>query len=570
MQTPSASQSPSIGLVLVNDESNEPHQVQRLRRSCDNCASAKVKCDKEHPKCGRCAGSNATCFYGISRKYGKQKHKSSHTPIPRRLSMQRRDSDNCSEIQDQNRGFHNSNQTGTYVNPHLSAFEDPVHKMPWMGTNSDVTDLFSIDDDWSSVLTTTPVTSTPLLNGSPWQTHPKQLEDVFPGGIRNYQEESLPTIVPVPLTYPSKPMTPGSSTQATPTGSEMQIDNQNTRPSSSSRPRTGTSQSCFSLARSTLQTLCQEPKELDILNQSNSRPHLQFVFPYHGLNNSSDSLTETSVPSVQHILQINKAALTRLFQLVKSPCNCTSDPQHAMLYSSILGRILQWYREIAIQNRNYTDSRESEPRMGEINRRTNTAISALGNRQCENCGTVSHFSGTHVHSQAPTRTQGSHFQSGCACSGSVHPMSAPSKAGQRTLSPTLSTSSSSSIPSSHHCTGIGLPSTEGSLSLNDLPITIGNLDLDDTDRVLLGRQILLSELGKARQVIDALAERWSPNSQDEDKIDDWDAETDQRFHPTRKREPQCAGEALHQALIGWLKQQLKMIVKEVMSMGKTS
>lgn len=42
-----------------------------LRSSCDSCAVSKVKCDKSHPRCGRCAASGMECVYGVSRKHGR-------------------------------------------------------------------------------------------------------------------------------------------------------------------------------------------------------------------------------------------------------------------------------------------------------------------------------------------------------------------------------------------------------------------------------------------------------------------------------------------------------------------
>ncbi|PVH76901.1 hypothetical protein DL98DRAFT_574072 [Cadophora sp. DSE1049] len=43
----------------------------KLRSSCDSCGTAKIKCDRQRPSCGRCSLLSSTCIYGPSRKSGK-------------------------------------------------------------------------------------------------------------------------------------------------------------------------------------------------------------------------------------------------------------------------------------------------------------------------------------------------------------------------------------------------------------------------------------------------------------------------------------------------------------------
>lgn len=48
-------------------------QNSRLRLACDNCAAAKIKCDKKQPACDRCTRNGLSqCTYSVSRRYGKQ------------------------------------------------------------------------------------------------------------------------------------------------------------------------------------------------------------------------------------------------------------------------------------------------------------------------------------------------------------------------------------------------------------------------------------------------------------------------------------------------------------------
>ncbi|KAH7310183.1 hypothetical protein BKA65DRAFT_575610 [Rhexocercosporidium sp. MPI-PUGE-AT-0058] len=46
-------------------------QQQKLRSSCDGCASSKIRCEKQQPTCSRCQQLNQECIYGRSRRRGK-------------------------------------------------------------------------------------------------------------------------------------------------------------------------------------------------------------------------------------------------------------------------------------------------------------------------------------------------------------------------------------------------------------------------------------------------------------------------------------------------------------------
>lgn len=58
----------------------------KLRSSCDSCGTAKVKCDREQPGCGRCINLGLACVYGPSRQIGKPPRK---RPISDFEEMQR-------------------------------------------------------------------------------------------------------------------------------------------------------------------------------------------------------------------------------------------------------------------------------------------------------------------------------------------------------------------------------------------------------------------------------------------------------------------------------------------------
>src|ERR1700712_5118293 len=53
----------------------------KLRSSCNCCGTAKVKCDRVQPECGRCASLSLTCVYGLSRQSGKPPRKRPATDV---------------------------------------------------------------------------------------------------------------------------------------------------------------------------------------------------------------------------------------------------------------------------------------------------------------------------------------------------------------------------------------------------------------------------------------------------------------------------------------------------------
>ncbi|KAI3318676.1 hypothetical protein HD806DRAFT_308858 [Xylariaceae sp. AK1471] len=55
--------------VRKSHQSDVP--MVKFRSSCDACTKVKVKCDKRHPRCGRCIRTSTNCHYGVSMRTGK-------------------------------------------------------------------------------------------------------------------------------------------------------------------------------------------------------------------------------------------------------------------------------------------------------------------------------------------------------------------------------------------------------------------------------------------------------------------------------------------------------------------
>lgn len=68
----------------------------KFRASCDGCGSAKLKCDRGHPECGRCILLGMPCIYGTSKKMGKpprqgiRMHQASDVPQKRKTPSEDR------------------------------------------------------------------------------------------------------------------------------------------------------------------------------------------------------------------------------------------------------------------------------------------------------------------------------------------------------------------------------------------------------------------------------------------------------------------------------------------------
>lgn len=61
--------------LVMPSNTQKPPQQPKIRSSCDGCGAVKLKCDRQHPECGRCVAHGIPCVYGVSRKIGKPPRK---------------------------------------------------------------------------------------------------------------------------------------------------------------------------------------------------------------------------------------------------------------------------------------------------------------------------------------------------------------------------------------------------------------------------------------------------------------------------------------------------------------
>ncbi|MCJ1223725.1 hypothetical protein MMC12_000368 [Toensbergia leucococca] len=86
---------------------------------------------------------------------------------------------------------------------------------------------------------------------------------------------------------------------------------------------------CFTTAYSTLGSLHFQSQYYSSFSSSTCFPN-------------SPELPSTSIPTLDHILGTTKIAISNVSTLLK--CSCASDPHLAILYASIVSKILNWYQ----------------------------------------------------------------------------------------------------------------------------------------------------------------------------------------------------------------------------------
>lgn len=126
---------------------------QRLKDSCNNCALAKVKCNREKPVCSRCQDRDLACSYGLSHRSGRRRTASrildktvtatttSSTAIPKASCIPPQETFNRAEF---SAFLHTSSSSATeiFYGPRISVVDEgnrlsPPFTSSELGMNSD-------------------------------------------------------------------------------------------------------------------------------------------------------------------------------------------------------------------------------------------------------------------------------------------------------------------------------------------------------------------------------------------------------------------------------------------------
>jgi hypothetical protein len=266
-------------------------ETPKLRSSCDACGIAKVKCDRGS-KCGRCNTMNLDCVYSPSQKFGKPQRKRprmhystlSQGPLSGVNGVDGLDGMSKASASLMDFSQTSSSRAGPILLPASTTSakrNNPPSTLPSMNSGANGSDTTGS----LSATTTESGADDHATFGS--QTffnlsNPLPLDDI------NWSEfSSLQTGIPT------------------------------TKPTDS---RSQAPHDC--------------PREAyDILGTLTS-PHALAEIP-------KDAATTTVLTHLDFVLQNNKGALGRLNKLLE--CSCTKSPHLAMLYASIISRILIWY-----------------------------------------------------------------------------------------------------------------------------------------------------------------------------------------------------------------------------------
>ncbi|KAI4192424.1 MAG: hypothetical protein LQ346_004315 [Caloplaca aetnensis] len=290
----------------------------KLRSSCDGCGTAKLKCDRAQPVCGRCQSQDLVCVYGVSRKTGKPPREPLRAPQALDTSRACANPGSGADRKERN---HSCGGLGTAGYAFDGIAPDPEQVLPGypnrLGISVNPLDTTQPDHFW------------PLLpNFAPLAFDDGLFADMGPGSILNTLTTSEPDSYappppPPPATEPDPPQTQLDDERRDLNGILLQ-------PADSK-----VSHDCF---RETLDILASLSSHRlnDAPNSPTSLASLT-VSP-------STSGTATPVP-LDHVLRLNRDASERLARLLT--CSCAGFPQLTMLYASIISHILIGYQHAA-------------------------------------------------------------------------------------------------------------------------------------------------------------------------------------------------------------------------------
>lgn len=289
-------------------------QQPKLRTSCDACGAAKVKCDRAQPECERCVSHNIPCVYGVSRKMGK--------PPRERLRQSPEQTSNGPDGLGENKrskGSGDSGDTSISTSSSLAAGHVPL---AWDHVND-----------------------SSMVNLDPWPSLPEPHNFDFGVGDFTFPDTSTSNTSRTnnvdfgPLATPFSAT--GMDTHPSIEPPAPQLAPSHSR-SDSSHP------DAVSLSDVTMADngCCNCPIQANEIFTSLYCLNLgtSSFAPSMATSSASSGSSLDRVP-LDHVLRLNRDASERLGCLIE--CPCADSPHLALLYASIISRVLVWYQQAA-------------------------------------------------------------------------------------------------------------------------------------------------------------------------------------------------------------------------------
>ena len=313
-----------------------------FRSSCDPCASSKVKCDQVRPVCRRCILSGACCFYGISRKHGPSTIHSRHSRRKSCLKGKATAARLASSASEEAKIHVISPMQPELYTPNSDlrigplTLEAEINQKPLECRDQATSDFF----DFNLPGATTPGFMDSLSGRSPTSVSiidqdfghcpPVELSVTYGDSLAPEHEGSVHSDFTIEN---RRPLRQASSSIAGVYSDAVYASVGGNLVTDEIEKCQGP-QSCFSIASSTLQMLCEQNTQISS-NVSSSR------------SSSSGATIRTTAsssrrPGNDNILHYNKTAIANITSLLN--CPCAQDPYLAMLYASIVSKTLLWYQ----------------------------------------------------------------------------------------------------------------------------------------------------------------------------------------------------------------------------------
>lgn len=268
----------------MSEEAPQPLRQRKLRSSCDRCGAAKLRCDRSQPECTRCLSVGVACVYGVSRKAGKP---------PR------------------NRDRLNDNTGGSAGNGFVPGSGSGSGSGSVSSPDNVSTAWDKINDYHNSLMA-----SVHVLDAF----HDNPIDLSFPALNSLEFDDNLSA------NHETEPL-------ESPEASRTHVDESMYFNSEFMLPIASKDHNCCREAHDIL-------RRLSLLNPNTASSTSRSV-----ADSTSAISSTTGCVHLDHILRINRESSEQLGYLLA--CSCARYPHLALLYASIISRIMIWYEQAA-------------------------------------------------------------------------------------------------------------------------------------------------------------------------------------------------------------------------------